>query len=633
MTIKTNSDTLSPVIIQPIPETLKAPVEEEREEREQIMDQIPGYEPELLWRPRSHYKNFWRASTTSTTSTSTTATTDNRSSSSEEESPLHLNRGRAAAVASGSTTLTTSCMSETTSTHAAAKRLLAMRVRDSFLVPKGTSLLDQALSRAETHLPEPIVPSPPAEETVKAASTMAKLELGTMKTLAKPTTILSGPSLSPPAEKSGAEPSITEQPRIDHIPPKPISSERVFIFVDNSNILHGFYHCRQQQSEARGTAVASKDRTSIRTKPVDLQERDRASPQDKYPATLQEGTPPVMNLETMENGMALATPTTNDNGPKPFSAAMVKADGGSGGGPKAKMAKGSHLLPKFNYTKFFELLKRDRSAARQVLVGSSPLFQELDEAMEHLYETFILRRVKKFVQGELGVVPVPVKQLRYPSNYNNSNNNTAVVVEHGLYDTTETLFDKPSTSLAPVTSAAPTINTGGARGEQGVDELLHLKMLETILDHEPATMVLATGDGGDSEFGGGGFYGVIKRALDRGWHVEVVSWEDQLSGVYLELALEYGYSCEHKLAKSTGGSSGKRCHAPTEDVRVPGQQPQQKHRPLGSKKQRAKAQAQAQAQAQMQAQENKRGGHGHLRVWCLDWYGDILLQPTPSCTV
>lgn len=75
-----------------------------------------------------------------------------------------------------------------------------------------------------------------------------------------------------------------------------------------------------------------------------------------------------------------------------------------------------------------------------------------------------------------------------------------------------------------------------------MDEMLHLKMMETLMDSPvPGIMVLASGDGGDSEFGGGGFYAVVKRALDRGWQVEIVSWEDQLSHTYVELAQEYGY--------------------------------------------------------------------------------------------
>jgi hypothetical protein len=259
------------------------------------------------------------------------------------------------------------------------------------------------------------------------------------------------------------------------------------------------------------------------------------------------------------------------------------------------MVKGK--FPKFNYGRFFNALKRKRYAARRVLVGSSPLFQQLDVALEHRYETIILRRVRKFVQGELGAIPIPVKQLRYPSGIHHANNN--ISNSHGASSSVHptTLSDRggPCTgqTAEPPKDDLGQVNTG-AKGEQGVDELLHLKMLETLLDHEPATMVLATGDGGDSEFGGGGFYGVIRRALDRGWQVEVISWEEQLSGVYLELALEYGYVSDNH---HHGHGSLRRS------------QP-------GSKKHQYQS---THYQSYHRSGANRRG---HLRVWCLDWYGD-----------
>ncbi|KAF9904524.1 hypothetical protein EC991_002632 [Linnemannia zychae] len=616
-----------------------APGAQKEEDQELFLNQTPGYEPELLWRPRTHYNNFWR---------SCTATTSDHchSSSSEGEVPSFRSGGgdiAAAASASAatldSTTSTSSCLSEIkSSTNTKARQLLAMRMRDTFLVPKGNLLLNQALSRAAIHIPDskhtattslPLTKEIPKDVTI---SNPSPLELGTMKTATRTTTTLSAPSklienLRPDLTimvTTATTMAQLEQTKPTPPPPPKVatSDERVFIFVDNSNILHGFYHVHEAQ----------------RT--------DGSPPSDKSPAPFP---------ETVEDGMDLATPTsttasatTNDDGHKSFPVGTCaktsnSSIGSSGGpGPRAKMARGSHLLPKFNYSKFFELLKRDRTASRQVLVGSSPLFQELDEAMEHQYETIILRRVKKFVQGELGVVPVPVKQLRYPSNnYDNveqslgdKSSPSALATASVTNTTTATTTTTTTTTAAatPATTAPLTMTvaitpapaSSGARGEQAVDELLHLKMLETLLDHEPATMVLATGDGGDSEFGGGGFYAVIKRALDRGWHVEVVSWEDQLSGVYLELALEYGYNCDHKLS-TTGYSSDKRCH-PSESAPSPVEKKKQT-RSAVSKKQRARAQAQAQEKERMKSMQR---GSGHLRVWCLDWYGDMLLQTSSS---
>jgi hypothetical protein len=73
----------------------------------------------------------------------------------------------------------------------------------------------------------------------------------------------------------------------------------------------------------------------------------------------------------------------------------------------------------------------------------------------------------------------------------------------------------------------------GRIGEQGVDELLHLKIANCLLDNEPQNraLVVATGDGKQSEFGTG-FRTQIERALKRGWKVEVWSWDKTLNSCY-----------------------------------------------------------------------------------------------------
>ncbi|OAG03526.1 uncharacterized protein CC84DRAFT_1197269 [Paraphaeosphaeria sporulosa] len=68
--------------------------------------------------------------------------------------------------------------------------------------------------------------------------------------------------------------------------------------------------------------------------------------------------------------------------------------------------------------------------------------------------------------------------------------------------------------------------------EQGVDEILHLKMCQSVLDTEvPTTMVLATGDGNAAEHSDG-FLANVERALKKGWRVELVSWKQQMSAGY-----------------------------------------------------------------------------------------------------
>lgn len=68
--------------------------------------------------------------------------------------------------------------------------------------------------------------------------------------------------------------------------------------------------------------------------------------------------------------------------------------------------------------------------------------------------------------------------------------------------------------------------------EQGVDEILHLKILESLLDtDEPTTIVLATGDAAEAEYSGG-FMRMVERALQRSWTVELVSFSQVTSNAY-----------------------------------------------------------------------------------------------------
>lgn len=79
----------------------------------------------------------------------------------------------------------------------------------------------------------------------------------------------------------------------------------------------------------------------------------------------------------------------------------------------------------------------------------------------------------------------------------------------------------------------------GRLGEQAVDEMLHLKMANALLDHQaPQTLVIASGDGAESKFGTS-FVGQAERALKCGWDVEVWSWNDQLTRKYDRLCREY----------------------------------------------------------------------------------------------
>jgi hypothetical protein len=85
-----------------------------------------------------------------------------------------------------------------------------------------------------------------------------------------------------------------------------------------------------------------------------------------------------------------------------------------------------------------------------------------------------------------------------------------------------------------------TTNTPGTRiryREQGVDELLQLKLHQAIADVDTpppnATIVLATGDGNVGQFNEDGFLGPVRTALKKGWKVELYAWEEGLSKAWM----------------------------------------------------------------------------------------------------
>jgi hypothetical protein len=82
-------------------------------------------------------------------------------------------------------------------------------------------------------------------------------------------------------------------------------------------------------------------------------------------------------------------------------------------------------------------------------------------------------------------------------------------------------------------------NDTGRLVEQGVDEAIHLKIANVLLDaDESGTMVLATGDGAETDQGSS-FTQQVRRAAKRGWNVEIWSWQVQLAKRLRDTRLEF----------------------------------------------------------------------------------------------
>ncbi|CAG8153591.1 unnamed protein product [Penicillium nalgiovense] len=163
------------------------------------------------------------------------------------------------------------------------------------------------------------------------------------------------------------------------------------------------------------------------------------------------------------------------------------------------------------------IMERGRQTAKRVLVGSDRL-PSVDEAERLGYEVNILERVQK------------VKAIT-PRRNGKSRKNTVSSYQGG--------YSGPETVAAP----------GERWVEQGVDEILHLKILESLLDTEhPATIVLATGDAAVAEFSGG-FMKMVERGLQRGWNVELVSFSQGTSYAYRKKEFRTRWGDQFKLVE------------------------------------------------------------------------------------
>lgn len=165
--------------------------------------------------------------------------------------------------------------------------------------------------------------------------------------------------------------------------------------------------------------------------------------------------------------------------------------------------------PPFFFEAFALVLERYRPCAKRAVVGSlKPASQHPDYMMEAElcgYDMNILQRVTgpkpKPSNPHITKMPMPASGA----------------------------LDEESDDYGPW---CPPIQVAMKHREQGVDEILHLKMVQSILDApNPGTMVLATGDAAEAEFSDG-FLSNVERALERGWNVELVGWRRNISGAW-----------------------------------------------------------------------------------------------------
>ena len=162
--------------------------------------------------------------------------------------------------------------------------------------------------------------------------------------------------------------------------------------------------------------------------------------------------------------------------------------------------------PAFSFGNFHQLLARGREVAKKVIAGSlssnpgAKIPEYMPKAESLGYEMNILQRVTR-------TVPLRAGNTRRSFGP----------------------FTGDSSTSGPESSGDDSRPYLSKQGEQGVDEVLHLKILQSVVDcRHPGTIVLATGDGARAEYSDG-FKAHMERALVSGWHVELYSWSHNLS--------------------------------------------------------------------------------------------------------
>jgi len=194
------------------------------------------------------------------------------------------------------------------------------------------------------------------------------------------------------------------------------------------------------------------------------------------------------------------------------------------------------------------LMERRRPVARRILAGSTPEITAFEEAREVGYETNILDKVYKAKEltERQRFFAIQDRERRKGNGYQSGGSESAG--NGPAAASTLGLSPKDAMAVAFGTSPAAPSDLPPPNPkwiEQAVDEILHLKILESVVDvdipssawsdsllpNTAPTMVLATGDAAEAEYSQG-FMKMVQRALSKGWNVEVAAWGKSVSQEY-----------------------------------------------------------------------------------------------------
>ncbi|KAL9087257.1 MAG: hypothetical protein Q9165_006751 [Trypethelium subeluteriae] len=182
------------------------------------------------------------------------------------------------------------------------------------------------------------------------------------------------------------------------------------------------------------------------------------------------------------------------------------------------------------------LLERRRPVAKRVLAGSTPAVPAFEEAARIGYEMNVLDKVHKAKELTARQKFFEAAAAKSPAAAAGHRGQRGTTPRHRRQQQSQDTSDQFSDidgdrdgdgddEDRPSLPAAKWV-------EQGVDEILHLKICETLLDYPtPGTIVLATGDAAEAEYSQG-FLRQVERALEKGWSVELVSWSKNISAAW-----------------------------------------------------------------------------------------------------
>lgn len=192
------------------------------------------------------------------------------------------------------------------------------------------------------------------------------------------------------------------------------------------------------------------------------------------------------------------------------------------------------------------LMERRRPVAKRVLAGSYPWEAAFDKAKDVGYELNIFEKVYKARE-------MTERQIYFREQDAKRYGKKGWKVPAVIASPNAGSPPKPFSVLRSVGGDGSGTETSTPQYapakmiEQGVDEILHLKILESLVDNDkPSTIVLATGDAAQAEYSEG-FMAMAERALRKGWTVELVSWSKNISKTYLKSQWEHAWDGRFRI--------------------------------------------------------------------------------------